>query len=201
MLNLMRNVRLILSVLVGLCLSSTAAYATHLVGGELYYEEIGTNEYLITLKVYRDCGPDNTNNTQFDEQAAIGIYSNSGLVLVEEVSLGTAQVNSVPVTLENPCFILPPDLCIQEAIYTVEVELDASIFGYDLVYQRCCRNESIVNVTNAGDMGMTLWSHVPGTSLNAVDNSAPVFNNFPPVALCFDADFFFDHSATDADDP
>ncbi|MGZ4035438.1 MAG: hypothetical protein ACXVP4_11280, partial [Bacteroidia bacterium] len=30
-------------------------FATHIVGGEIYYDNLGGNNYRITLKVYRDC--------------------------------------------------------------------------------------------------------------------------------------------------
>ena len=29
--------------------------ATHIVGGEIYYDKLSGNQYKITLKVYRDC--------------------------------------------------------------------------------------------------------------------------------------------------
>ena len=39
---------------------------THLVGGEMYYDHVGGNDYEVHLIVYRDCGPTNTNGTGFD---------------------------------------------------------------------------------------------------------------------------------------
>lgn len=173
--------------------------ATHIVGGEIYYEHLGGNDYSIILKMYVDCGPDNTTGTSFDEAAHIGIYSGSTLIEVLDLDLFEAIVSDVPVTLDNPCFILPPDLCIQEAIYEGFISLSPIVGGYDLVYQRCCRNNSIVNIVNAAESGMSLFTHVPGTDEIEGNNSAPVFNNFPPVALCQNAEFFFDHSATDPD--
>ena len=31
------------------------SYATHIVGGEIYYDNLGGNNYKIHMKVYRDC--------------------------------------------------------------------------------------------------------------------------------------------------
>ena len=37
--------------------------ATHLVGGEMYYDHLGGDNYEVHLIIYRDCGPTNTNGT------------------------------------------------------------------------------------------------------------------------------------------
>ena len=50
------------------------AGATHGCGGEIYYTHLGGSEYLVTLKVYRDCGPANTLGTGFDDQVYIGMW-------------------------------------------------------------------------------------------------------------------------------
>ena len=189
-----------MAVLLLLALASLAGRATHLVGGEMYYENLGGNNYLVTLKVYRDCGPTNTNGTGFDNFASVGIFTNSGALAQELLlSLADAQVNYVPVTLENPCFVLPPDVCVEEAIYQGEVYLPSNTNGYNLCYQRCCRNPSIININFPENSGATFFTHIPGTNATSDPNSCPYFNNFPPVALCANAAFWFDHSATDPD--
>lgn len=173
-------------------------HATHIVGGEIYYEQIGGSDYLITLKVYRDCGPANTNETPFDDFASVGIYSNGQLYQELLMDVFGASVNEVPVTLANPCFILPPDLCVEEAVYTEIVTLPFNSNGYDLVYQRCCRNPSIININVPEDSGATFTTQIPPGPITE-ENSCPQFTNFPPVALCANADFWFDHSAIDID--
>ena len=176
--------------------------ATHVVGGEIYYTALAGHHYLVTLKVYRDCGPTNINGTNFDDPAAIGVFeSNTGDQFGDtlSVSLAFAQVDFVPIVLENPCFILPPDVCVERAVYTYDVYLPDLDGGYDLVYQRCCRNPSIVNLDFPEDQGATFTTHIPGPDEIAGGNSSAQFTNFPPVALCQNAEFFFDHSATDID--
>jgi len=173
--------------------------ATHIVGGEFYYEHQGGNDYLVTLIVYRDCGPDNVNDTGFDDTAPIGVYAGSTFYDTYYFSLSNAMVNFVPLSLDNPCFTPPLDLCVEQAIYQEVITLPDNAVGYDLVYQRCCRNNSIVNIVDAADSGISIYSHVPGTDEVEGNNSAPIFNNSPTVALCLGAEFFFDHSATDAD--
>ena len=190
------------TVLLGILLFclSIASMATHIVGGEISYVQTSPNGYEITLKVYRDCGFTNVNGTDFDAEAAVAIYnSQGGLVELLLIPLVEQNVNFVPVVLENPCFVLPPDVCVEEAIYNDFVTLPPSANGYTLVYQRCCRNPSIININFPEDTGATFTTQIPGTNLTTAENSNPTFNTFPPVALCQNAAFFFDHSATDID--
>jgi gliding motility-associated-like protein len=78
------------------------------------------------------------------------------------------------------------------------VTLQPNAGGYFLVYQRCCRNESILNIFNPGDTGATYMIKIPGSAFNDC-NSSPRFNNFPPIVLCTNDPLQFDHSATDPD--
>ncbi|MEC8400410.1 MAG: PKD domain-containing protein, partial [Bacteroidota bacterium] len=190
-----------------LCLWSWTAHATHLVGGEIFYTHLGGNNYLVTLKVYRDCGPANTLETGFDDQVYIGMWDGNGDIGFNDVltiPLSFSNISSVPVVLGNPCGTPPPDLCIEEAIYSTQVTLPPNPYGWDLVWQRCCRNPSISNLQNFGgtdNPGATFVTHVPGTLAGATapQNSSPVFQELPPVAVCANFDFSWDHSAIDPD--
>ena len=76
-------------VMMSMCLVFTDAFATHMKGGELTYEDLGGGQYLIRLVVYRDCGSNNANGTGFDVVAPIGIFNSSGQLinLVDEVMI------------------------------------------------------------------------------------------------------------------
>jgi len=177
------------------------ALATHVVGGEIYYNHLSNSNYEIILKVYRDCGPTNVLGTGFDPNASVGIYRTSNGQLVDgtfALPLFDAVIDFVPVELENPCFVLPPNVCVQRAVYTGIINLPPIAGGYTLVYQRCCRNPSIVNLIAPSDAGATFTTQITGSEVVG-NNSSAQFTNFPPVALCANAEFFFDHSATDVD--
>ena len=178
---------------------SSRVSATHIVGGEMNYEYLGNSEYLITLRVYRDCGPTNTNNTGFDEFATVTVYSGVIIYLNLGLPLAEAQVGYLPVELDDPCFTLPPELCVEEAVYTQVVYLPEIVGGYDIVYQRCCRNPSIINIFDPSNTGATFTTHIPGTNQTNTPNSNPVFEEFPPVAICVGQALDFNHSATDLD--
>lgn len=187
-------------LLVLLLATSVPVMATHIVGGELYYTWQGNNTYLVTLKVYRDCGPTNENGTGFDNQASVGVFhSNGNFVTNLPMNLFNAEVELVPVALENPCFIVPPDVCVESAVYQEILVLPPTAGGYILCYERCCRNPSIINIVNPQSSGATFTCRIPGTNQTTEPNSSPVFVNFPPPALCIGAEFYFDHMAEDPD--
>ncbi len=172
--------------------SLQASWATHIIGGELFYDCLGGNTYRITLKVYRDCF---LGQAPYDDPAKITVWTgNGGYVQVIEVPFPGST--NVPFVSSNPCFQAPANVCVEQAIYTTTVTLSGSPSGYIFAYQRCCRNNTIVNLVDPGNTGATYTEAVPA---GAPCNSSPRFTNFPPIALCIGEPLFFDHSATDPD--
>ena len=170
----------------------------------MYYVDLGNGSYEIILKVYRECGPANTQGTDFDDIITLGVFSTASNQLINDydVSLNINTVQNVPVIMTNPCGIPPSDLCIEEATYSLNVNLPENTGGYTVCWQRCCRNPTISNLDNVfGDFpGMTSTVTIPGTNqISPVINNSPIFQEFPPVAICANFEFFFDHSATDDD--
>lgn len=170
--------------------------ATHIVGGEIFYDCLGANNYRITVKVYRDCGPANTLGTPFDASLPLTIYDAAGnLFGVFSIAMPTPA--NVPAVNSNPC-LFPPPLCIEVATYQTVVNLPPSAGGYTAVYQRCCRNSAIQNLFDPNNSGGTYFINIPDPGLATCNNSAR-FNNLPPMYICINNDFEFDHSATDPD--
>ncbi|HYG51947.1 MAG TPA: PKD domain-containing protein, partial [Flavobacteriales bacterium] len=170
--------------------------ATHIVGGELYYDCLGSNDYRLTVKVYRDCGPNNVNGTPFDDPLPLTIYDGANnLVRVVYIPLVTPL--SIPTTTTNPCLIPPPQ-CIEVATYSSIENLPPTPGGYTIVYQRCCRNSSILNLTSPSSEGGTYFIKIPDPGV-VTCNSSPRFSALPPLVICANDNFSFNHSATDPD--
>lgn len=112
--------------------------------------------------------------------------------------MADAIINDVEAESYNACFMAPLGLCVEEAIYTGVVDLPPIAGGYTLTYQRCCRNFSIVNVPTGTDVGITLTTEIPGPEL-ATLNANPEFATHPPLVVCLNAPFVFNHSASDTD--
>lgn len=169
-------------------------FATHIVGGEIYYDNLGGNNYRITLKVYRDCF---NGVPLLDAPACIFIFNSAG-TFIDSIEIPRPPAVILPTTINNPCFSPPTNICVEEGIYQSVINLPPIPGGYNLTYQRCCRNGTILNLVLPGDVGSTYMAHIPDNTI-APGNSSPRFTNFPPIFLCAGVPLFFDHSATDPD--
>lgn len=171
-------------------------HASHIVGGEMYYDCLGNNKYRVTIKLYRDC---NSMGANFDAPLYLGVFNTATSVRLETIPVGYPGSVHLPVVFSNPCVTPPSDICVEEAVYTKVITLSPSSDGYTLVYQRCCRGPGIINLMNPANEGLTLTSEIPGNSNGVTCNSSPRFDNYPPLLLCNNDDLDFDHSATDPD--
>lgn len=177
-----------------LLLQNISAHATHIVGGDLNYAFLGNNDYEITLKIYRDCF---NGLAPFDNPASIGVFdSNNNLVM--NLLVNISSQGNIANQITSPCLVPPTNVCYEYAEYITTVNLPPLAGGYQLVYQRCCRNGTIVNLQNVTGVGATYVATIPDQANFAV-NSNPVFTNLPPTFICQNAPFHFDHSAVDAD--
>lgn len=183
-------------------LGFTSIHATHIVGGELNYRCLGNDQYEISLTVFRDCFNANP-AAYFDDPASIGIFDvNNNLV----TSVGNGGQLLIPLmnddtlnpTLFDSCLVVPPDVCVHRTIYTSIVTLPFLAGGYQLSYQRCCRNNIILNIVLPEDTGATYYNFISEESLLQCNSSA-VFNEWPPNYICANEPILFDHSATDID--
>ncbi len=175
---------------------SISVNASHIIGGEIYYDYLGNNQYRFYISVYRDC---NSTGAEFDDPMSLGVFSNSNGNLIQEVLISFPGKTPVPVTFNNPCVVPPSNICTEHALYQAVISLPPSTLGYTISYQRCCRGPNINNINQPGDTGFTLTCVVPGAANNFNINSSPRFNDYPPQLLCNNDDLIFDHSATDPD--
>lgn len=175
-------------------LTAFQSKAYHIIGGEIYYEYIGGNQYRITLKLYRDCSA--ANGAPFDQFAKMGAFDMSGN-LIHQFSLPFPGSSPVNYNLNNPCAGFPPNLCIQVAVYSSIITFPTiPPGGLQFAYQRCCRNSTIVNINNPDNVGATYVSFIPG---NGANNNSAYFNFLPPIVVCANEPLVVNSSATDPD--
>jgi hypothetical protein len=182
-------------------------HARHLIGGEMTYHCLGNGDYEIDLAIYRDCAG---GGAPFDSLISIAIYQCGGDINCTNLSQEDAMhvlniplsaVSSVDIDLANPCLIPPPNVCIELGKYNFKlsdfnVNLPMSDDSYHIVYQRCCRGESIVNLNNSKDFGNTFTIEITPKS-QALCNSSPQFNQIPPFILCSGENINITLTATD----
>jgi gliding motility-associated-like protein len=190
-------------------LLSYRSYSTHIIGGEIFYECLGygkdttTRKYLITIKLYRDCSPGVMSD--FDTNLGFTIYRQSGNKYVN-TKAGNGGNSEYSITWDRirhhidpptyACLQLPKNVCGEAGIYQYTVELPIINEKYVIVWQRCCRNQTITNIMDPLNTGATFTIEIHPEAQRTCNNS-PQFKNFPPTVLCANAPFTFDHSAVD----
>ncbi len=200
----MKKYLLTIAIFIGLY---STAIARHITGGELYYTYIGPGtapnsyKYQITLKLYRDC---NSTGAQLDDAAAISIYqwnSSSNPTLYSTFSVQKGRIDVLNLTSPGKCIDNPPIVCYQVGIYTFNVELPATPYGYTISYQRCCRIENISNISGSDQIGATYTANIPGTSVlsTAPQNNSAHFLGKDTVIICEGNPFVYDFGAMDPD--
>lgn len=165
---------------------STKIMASHLMGGNIGYEYMGLQSngkylYKVKLTTYIDCSP--TSEIPYVEYPLkVGIYSNDLLnqnankMIVDSLLLYVDDTIVYTPFLPAGCNI-GANTCIIQARYSGYIELDPSVNGYFLYYERCCRNSSILNLQPDGSDAFL--SYIPPTN---IANSTPVFL-YPPIPL------------------
>lgn len=187
-----------------LCLISFLANASHIVGGEMTYKYIskasnGDVTYSITLSLYLDCQNGDPNAIQSDATGFINVFDAKTGTLLRNLSKTVSRQNPIKVS-DNAykCIKNKPTLCVDLYKYETTLILPRRTNGYVITFERCCRNNTISNLSNPGTTGATYWTEIKPEATTGA-NSSPVFKSRPPVYLCLNAPFVFDHSATDSD--
>jgi len=184
----MKKILLILVVLV----TAFSSNATHIVGGEIQYEHLGGASYKLIVNLYRDCDPA---SVDFPTNAIVRIDRGNGTFFAD-FTLPMLSRDTLNPPLDT-C-VVDPGICVEEAIYSIIINLPAGTGGYHLYSQYCCRNFSINNISNPGNMFETFYAYVPDNNIY-LTNSSPVISNFPPVFVCNNIDLALDFGASDLD--
>ncbi|QEC68187.1 T9SS type B sorting domain-containing protein [Panacibacter ginsenosidivorans] len=203
--------RTILIILLFFC--ATKIFASHIVGGEVYYKYIGpgssagTSVYEISLRLFRDCNVpcgDSTNVACLPVRAVVTIYLGT-LPYSRMRILGLPLRDSLSITLTTypPCVAYKPPVCYEVKTYSDTVSLADNDVGYIMAYQNCCRaaskNQFGVEFTASGVPGVTYTANIPGKNvLPAEHNSSAVFNLKDTALVCSGTKFAIDFGADDA---
>ncbi len=189
-----------------LLLFTFSGYASHISGGELYYEYLGpgsvdgTSKYKITMRLFRDCA--SSGQVLTAETVNIGIYNagsltqNATLSLPLQLPISTIRLNTNAI----PCLTNPPSVCFQVGIFSSTIELVDNNEGYVLSWLRCCRADGLANLSINTGVGATFTTGVPGKLLVPFGhNNSPQFAIKDTALVCKNKNFILDFGATDAD--
>ena len=171
--------------------------ASHIIGGDILYKCLGSNQYEVTVNIYRDCFF-GRNDAPFDDPASIGVFDAVSHDLLIDLRIPFTGDDTLNSLLADPCFVVPPTVCVHTSTYRDTVELLPRANGYRLVYQRCCRNQTVNNIILPDRTGATYEIIVSEKALNEC-NASPVFKEWPPIFICAGTEIDYDHGATDVE--
>ena len=166
--------------------------ATHMSGGEIYWECIGTNQFRIRLVVYRDCA-----GIEVDPSYNLQLNSPCGTRTLNVSTPGGVEISQL-CDLE-----LPNSTCnggtlpgIEQYIYTGTITLppcDSWTISWTNIY----RNNAIVNLTNPGTREMYITGVL--NSADAPCNDSPTFTNTAIPYVCMGYPVSYSYGAVDAE--
>ncbi len=198
----------ILTLLFLLFIGISSSRAAHIIGGEMTYvcegpdpNNPGFQIYTFTMKVYRDC---QGGGAQFDSaqgaftDGTVSIFQGNDQFEFRNVILDEPIESEIDNDTGNPCVVIPSNVCGEQGVYTFVESLPIIAESYHIVYQRCCRNNTITNIVNPGDAGATYTVELTSEA-QQVCNSTPTFNNLPKTVICVNEELMIDNSAFDAD--
>ena len=184
-----------------------AANATHIVGGALSMKWVSGNTYTITLKVLRDCFNGQTNFDGLSNGGGpgggsvpciVGVFDMANNAHMEDLDMGIPIVTKLQI--EGKGCLAIPNACTQLGVYTKTITFKSATYkssiGYYFVYQRCCRNSIIQNITQPGNAAIAIYMEVPPLPLH---NSTPEFTNNPFTFLCTDNLFKYNFNFIEPD--
>ncbi|OFY63738.1 MAG: hypothetical protein A3H98_06595 [Bacteroidetes bacterium RIFCSPLOWO2_02_FULL_36_8] len=188
------NKRLLFTFLLSV-LFTFHSHASHIVGGEFYYKFLGynpatgLNKYQVTLVIYRDAG-----GIECDANADIVLFNDDSLMShYKDVTLPSTIKEMIEIPNATGCNF-DPGFNVQMCFYTGTLEIPNSLTGFHLLWDQCCRNDEIVNLSNPDNA--TFYTFISPTYFQ---NSSPVFADVPVPYFCINDTTSFVNTATDPD--
>lgn len=169
-----------------LFLTAFPSYASHLVGGFLTYRFLGTNgstnQYRVTLFVYRDCSKDGTEDeVPFDDDIRLCVYTGNKRLYTTYVVKVLSRKKVDPVGNTNCPEVA--SACLEQGVYETTISLPNSTTGYHLKWERCCRNtqNNLRDQSGQAYQGQTYYGFIPPSN---IQNSSPYFLDIPVPFIC-----------------
>lgn len=165
--------------------------AAHILGGDLGVTHLQGDSFLVSMKLFRD---ECNQGASLDASVTLNVFE-EGTDLPINLTIFLPQDSTRIPILGDECFSPPP--CLEIGYYSAIVQLPPSPNGLYLVWERCCRSESIINIVEPENFGMVFVATIPDPVLQ---NSSPIFSPYPTDGyFCVNTTNQFSFEALDPD--
>ncbi len=193
--------KIFLSIIFGLIVTLNSL-ASHIVGGELFMFYKSDYNYNIGLKLYFDDINGEKDILKNENIIVVNIYRKSDNVLIDTIHIPETQ--NYLITYNNPVCARVNDIQTRLILYKKDFNFNPDIYndpgGYYMVWERCCRNKTITNLSIPDKQGNVFYMEFPAvTKGTKIIDSSPGFADIKGDYACVNQPFLFDFSATDAD--
>lgn len=186
-------------------LTATGLRATHIIGGDISMRAVGTTPGLFRIQLNQYWDETKTGTGNRDPFVTLLIYSKQNPRLIDTLRLNLQE--ALPLTFNNNSCVKLLQLNFTEARYAVTYQFDPARYtdpgGYYVVWERCCRNDALTNVVDAGMAGVAMVFYLEFPPMQVSNrpfaNSSPDFRLPNGDYICINKPFTFDVGATDAD--
>ncbi len=181
-------------------IGTRSVVASHISGGDITYQYIGQDSFLVTLSLFRDC-----DGIVMDHSEMVTFTSTCGgsftaiLPNVPNPTTGNTYSNISQLcsqdSLNSTCFngSLPG---MQEYTYEAIVLITPSCNTWIMSWRACCRNET-VNVPSSSNDDVYIEATLNSATNNG--NNSPVFTAQPIPYVCVNQPVSYNYGITESD--
>ena len=189
----------VLLLVLAASLAPQRAQATHAMGGELTYECIGSDLYLVTLNFYRDCNgvaaPTGGADLQFNVRSVLCNANFNANLTFQSVQV----ITPICAFETDRCTSTSGTYGIERYTYTATINLSAfaNCTDWIIAWDLCCRNNAITSLVSPGGQQLYLETRLDNT-VAPCDNS-PEFLTLPTPFYCVGQPISYNPGAVDVD--
>ena len=198
----MKKILLYIGCVVSFLSVTNEANATHIMGGEVTWECNGSNQYVFSFTVYRDCSGTaivpNTSNFELYNYPNLGNVTSLTLDATRNVDREIAPRCRPGTGVTYSCANGDPEVVFEYIRVTQPITLNGipPADGWVVTYNDFARNAN----NNIGNLGITIRAKIfahSGSVAGQCNDNSPQFREKATSLLCVGSSFTYNHNATD----
>lgn len=174
-----------------------AIHASQVAGGYISYTCNAPNSYTIGLTFYSDCSGVPINPVQHITISSASCGISFSTTLIQGIIPSVKEISPLCTTrLQHSACHGGTLIGYQEYFFSRIVVLPSQCNDWEITYSRCCRTNSLTNIT---PHSMSLKAHINNMPAISPCNSSPTYRGQPIIVACVGQEITLDHGIKEAD--